>query len=242
MSNPPIKDSKSQEAAIDQKSGRVTKVTDEKDKLLLLAKAGVSMPSSLARPAAYLKQIRTKLYYQTSSTGSAGAGLAFVVPLQPDAASEFTSYANLYDEIRCVGGKLHFVVESAGTAAQQGAFGGVCYDPTDNNTAALTGAERVMEFSTHKLVYLQLSNNTGGRGSNPTSVNAGGFWTLQAEVPTGTAQTKAALGIFGRQWYDTQASTSVVCGWFKMFVPAVTSNTWAFRVIVEMDVDFRSRR
>jgi len=208
---------------------------------LARASSTASVSKGKAQPGrGKMETVPLWIAYVSKVTGSSNTFLNVSLPFQPDACNEFTDFAAIFDEVKVMEGKACYVVETSGTATMQGSYMAAVYDPID--PSGFTTISQMITFDKHQLTYFSLANNTGGVTAQPMPIAKHGFWTIQAKVPKGTAQTKAASGVFGDQWFDMHTSTTVACGYLKWGIPALgTGVTAALNAVVYLKVMFRCR-
>jgi hypothetical protein len=190
-----------------------------------------------------LSPTRTKLYYASTITGSAGAAITPVYPIVIGDLTEVVSaWAELYDECKLHGGRVMFRVRDAG-ADVVGKWGVVCYDPADD--ATLTTLLGGLEHSQKKLFGFGRSTDSQ---VTPVPVNKDGFYSFPFTTKGVRAiETLPAAGIpFNAPglWHDLRASSSTTgCadGSIKYHLEGSSNNTLSLEQIIELDISFRSR-
>jgi len=195
------------------------KVSDDakavKPKVDLVRAAGL-MKGQLQRSKG--KQITVKLVQkQTFSTASATA-YNTVLALSPIGVQDWTSFASLYDIARVKSLVIHQKLTS-GAANQGGQTWAIAFDPA--NAGAYAGVADVLTAA-HNSGPIPFEDNL----STPSAVTRNGFlkWGLKFPEQKMRITDDATSSSIGGGWFATE-STSLVTGYLKPYVEAVTGTT-----------------
>jgi hypothetical protein len=183
---------------------------------------------------------RTKIFYVSSAdNGSSGAAYSTVINANMATAGEWATFAALFDEVRC-----HRV--TVGVHASIGAWsahvmGIVAFDENDNT--ALASIQAGMS-ATYRAGPHVLTNKAAGI-TWPAGYQSMELVTVKSPklersvFPAESSGTPLAYPTRG-DWVPTSASTAIVC-FFKPYLEAIASNTWAVRHVLEWEVEYRLR-
>lgn len=195
-----------------------------------------------------LNNLRTKMVVSGAAASSSGSPYTSVINVRPAALSEFTSFANLFDEFKVHGGVLHFSVWATGQAdlvvANEGAIG---YDPVDNAVYAsvagvLVASQKFGPFQMAGVTDASLTI-TASRTCAPVPHTKTGFWSFKFKCPKGSQQVpNNSQQVQTGNWCDTNiGSTLGDYGYLKPYISGAGSTVTSLEWYLEMDVEFRSR-
>jgi len=232
---------------VDVKSGKIqpnVKWSDVDEQSMLQAQLEALKAS--ARLAIGTDRSKVRLWTNgiTSNT-SAGTELKYNVGLTPTVTSEWTSMAQLYDECRVTGIKVHHcmstIISSGGTPNLIWAVG---YDSTRNT--APTSLADVLESTTHQMGAWKSAGYT-----NAEARTESGMHTLNCPQPKNPVANAAAVtggnGIvanFPGEWFETNNAATLVytVGYFRAYCQApAAADTIQIQIVVEYLCEFRER-
>jgi len=216
--------------------------TASEDSILIPLSTIAVLKAALARGR---KQgmIRCLVGGTTNGTSAANTANAFVSGLDVTSAADYAAFAGVYDEARCTGANLHFIVTSSGVPTTVSTLWSANFDPT-NSAAPVSEADcRINQVSIGP--YLAWNSQTifpqiaciDGRGRMPC-----------IQVKSGALATPLSLGtgpnvnLVGGDWYPT-AATSAVVGFAKLYVGALgagVSSTVTLAATYHMEFRMRS--
>lgn len=180
-----------------------------------------------------LKPITVKLVGAVSSTASASGAQTPVDSLNANGATEFTSFAALYDEFK-VNAVDVLISVSCNAASSAIIECGVAFDPV--NSGAYTTPNNVLVASQHRYWVL------GGESVTVLCQTKDGLIHFRAKIPRGPTVQISGTTPVGNEWCPCTASSSnTVCGYAKFAIDASSAgNTTLLRTYV-YHVTFRSR-
>jgi len=184
-------------------------------------------------------------------TASSSANTAFntVYVLTPGSATEFASFAALFDEARCMGITVHIFVGCSTGASGAGPANvwAVAFDPANTNQYS---AIEVLLAAQQRTPIILACDGTGSPGPVgtailPTSRNGG--VVLKIKVPSLNVEnlgSSAPIDLVGNGWWAMTSGTpaNAVVGYLKPLIEAIgTSGVTTIRMIAEYHMEFRSR-
>lgn len=188
------------------------------------------------------KPIRVRLVSNFTLTSAAATALTQVQALSPVGASDFSSFAALYDLYRTVGITIFWQANASGNINGNVTYG-FAFDPS--NIGAYASTSDVMTAEQH--VGPALLQGTGLNASTlgtTTSQNHPGYCKFPVKIKTqkyGLRNDSTASNAVGGSWVGTSDTTAVV-GWFKPFIPSAGGAlTTSVQCFVAYDVEFMSR-
>jgi hypothetical protein len=185
-------------------------------------------------------------------TGTAATALTTSIPCDLTGCGDYSSWLNLFDEVRVNAVKLKTIVGGKGSATVSvdpiSAVGSVSFDPCD---ATAPSSVQANIKATHHLgpftignsvgttigtnVYSQTVANTSNRGYMEL-----GPISLVPQLPKNSAGTMGPSPV-GSDWVPT-TNGAIVAAYFKFYCEAPAANlAWAHRSFVFFDVEFRMR-
>lgn len=205
----------------------------------------VSVRSPAAGPAPALqmsvkgmigrKPIMVRLSQRVTLASSAATALTTVIPLQPSAASEWSSFASLFEEVKLVRADLHFRIDAASNSSP-GLLAVLVHDPV--SSTALTSVVAGSEFASRQL-YGFGSSLAGSAGFAGPTVSSG-LRTFPVTVPRGSVRSSSTATTFGDEWSPT-SDVGNDYGWIKPYVEAANSGPVNVNGILDFFVEFRMR-
>lgn len=201
---------------------------------------------SLAKSAIGNSHIKTKMYYEVSTTPASNTALALASGICADNSSEFAGFAGLYDEYRILGGRIKFRIQnsqgSPNASCQWAAMG------FDSSYATVPSSTVDVLESTQSAVYgidPAIANNF----LSPLGTSDNGHYTFEFHIPRETVANAAVVtggvGVvanFPGQWIASASTAGTSSGYIRTYVPTPgSSNTLVYRAIVELDVEWRER-
>lgn len=195
-----------------------------------------------------LKKLRSKFAVApTNISGSTATVISTVVSVSAGNVSEWSSLQALYDEVKVLGGQLHFkIMRSAGsTSSTLPVCGTVSYDPM--NSAALAGLEVAYTHTQHMEFGVPqsaagITATLPGDPCMPVPVNRNGMYCFKFKCPEGGAQRNVgATDVCTGTWVDT-VQTTADWGFLKFYVDAgPAGESYAIRYVLVLDMELRSR-
>jgi hypothetical protein len=186
---------------------------------------------------------KTKLFYvPNATTGSSGLLYATVIQANMVLASEYSTFAALFDEVKAHNVKIAFTASIGIANASTAAWCAIVWDDGDNT--ALASVAEALPYRRRAGPHSAMARGAT-TGSAPTGMVPHEFMEvssgklLGSVFPAESSGNPVAYPIRG-DWITTSSSTAIV-GFFKPFCEAVGSNTWAVRYILEYDVEYRFR-
>jgi hypothetical protein len=189
-------------------------------------------------------QVRVTLY-RAPTTASGGAGLAVggFLAVIPSAASEWSSYADLYDEVKVIGGRLHFSAADAVTgstlANREWAIG---YDPAYDTVP--TSSTSVVESTQHIRGATSFSDFVGSNIKVIGSYEKHGICTLDFKCPSTPvfiSPADAQPNNYPGGWMACK-DPSDSAGYLRYFIAAPGGSTvTSLLLMAEYDCIFRIR-
>jgi hypothetical protein len=215
----------------------------------------VATVKGIARTAFGNRPIRTKLV-QAIATATVAANTAMAVSIPADMAltGNFSSFVNLFDEVRCHDVKCQALV-GMGSNNTTVALGinilfAMQYDPIDATAPGSILA--TLTASRHTQAYTQYANTgfsfaTGNYCASIPAVKKDSWLHLSSgklvvdQLPVNSGGVISPSPI-GGNWCGT-TSAALVVGWFKLYGedPQTNDLSWMYRVYNTFDVEFRFR-
>lgn len=188
--------------------------------------------------------IKTKLIITASAaTSAANTAQAGYVAIQPDVSPEFTFFAQLYDDVKVLGGEIRFNII---TSAQYGSglMAVILYDPGDN--ASLGSISQALSAKTNFHWWLGPTTTLGCTQTYPTKSAYGhvqGMNVLPFRVPNGTERNTSNASLMTGQWSST-ATTGMQWGFMKYYITAagIGGTTTIFQSYIVLECAFRNRQ
>jgi len=222
--------------------------TDDKD-VVLVNGPSVRMAQAIK---GRLKSLRTRLVEHWTATGTANTAYSTVKALKPGGSNDWTSMSALFDEAKCHGVELHWMVtvSAGGNVVTPTWESIVSFDPT--NSTALGSVEQGLEYDQHDGPVMCVPNitrngadvgaNTGGNWAYATTTTKRGFFMKRYKVPAGVALNPAGSAeVVGGAWFAT-SDTNAICGYLKPYFEAPGANmTASLYAYIVYDVTLRSR-
>ncbi len=180
------------------------------------------------------------LVFNFSSTSGAAAAQAPVVDVRPGVTSEWAALIQLFDEVICDGGEVHFRSYMTSTTNTNGVDMVMVYDPVI--ATALTSLNIGLEAFQHKgpLAVAGGPGTTGNLLAQPNAVTPTGFWKMRWKTPRGPSVSNTGGADFSGTWSSTSVTTSTY-GHLKMYVEAPSVGTTSITGHFKMFCRFRSR-
>jgi hypothetical protein len=188
-------------------------------------------------------KIKVTLYgSETAVNSGAGAALGGVINFAPSVASEFSSYAALYDEVKVLGGRIRFSAADAVTtstaADRQWAIG---YDPAYGTTPATT--DSVVESTQHIRGRTSFGPFIGSNVKVIAAYEPNGQHVFHFKCPTSPVFTDAAALVtnFPGAWMNC-GDPSDHAGYLRYYVASPGGSTvTSLNYSLELDCEFRIR-
>jgi hypothetical protein len=166
--------------------------------------------------------------------------------IRPETTNEFTTFASLFDEYRCVGFRFHFnnlmaaqTVDNSGDLSRYSL--GIGFDPADPTTAA--SLDTIIQLTKH-----QLYMTTQSAANATATAHHGQPWKFEASIPHGVLIPNGAVagaGVGSDVWQATAPfgpATYLAYGFLKFFSqsgPAAASKPLVG--VLYLDCEFRMR-
>lgn len=184
--------------------------------------------------------VRTILTVGASVDGVAATAYTTVINIRPGGTTEYSSWGNLYDEVKVHGGVLHYLWRIKTSSASEGtvAVGILAYDPTQNSV--LANVENGLQHTQHQWCALPQNDAVPGFTSPVMERGKGGMQHFRFKCPEGTQRVPGTAGVCTGQWCDT-TTTTADWGYIKPYINGVTGQTFLWTYSLELDVEFRSR-
>jgi hypothetical protein len=188
-------------------------------------------------------KVRVTLYgSETAVNSAAGAAMGGAINFAPSTASEFSSYAALYDEVKVLGGRIRFSASDAVTTStapdRQWAVG---YDPAYGTVPAST--DSVVESTQHVRGRTSFGPFIGSAVKVIGTYETHGQHVFNFKCPTSPVFTDpAALTTnFPGGWMNC-GDPSDHAGYVRYYVAAPGGSTvTSFNYALELDCEFRIR-
>lgn len=229
------------------------KMVESKDGVLVSPTKGLGESKAFARTLLGNRPVFTKLIQDYAVVnGAAGSALATTMTADVTQSSGFSSWLNLFDEMRCLSVKARWLVyQSAPTItgnSNGNALWAVNFDPDQSGNpgsiaAVLTAARTSGPASGYTM--------TGGSLPTPQYANIS-----QNVVPKGHYEMESGklnpmlppnsggainVGPVGGSWIST-STTAATVGYYKFYGEAITANiAWGIRFFLEYTMEFRFR-
>lgn len=193
------------------------------------------MSSALGR-----RPIDCLLAGKVSVTSGAGTSCVVMSPVDLTLLQDWSAFAGLYDEARCVGLDAYVGSEPSNVATNVNCWWAANFDPA--NSASPSTATDIVANAYHVGPFLIWNNQT----TSPQPVCSTSHMP-KLHVPRGGLAKPLALGsstsaaLVGGDWFPTSA-TSAIAGYLKAFSDALggsVTNTIALFVVAH--VQFRAR-
>ncbi len=188
------------------------------------------------------KPIRVRLVSNFTLTSAAATALTQVQALTPYGASDFSSFAALYDLYRTTAITVYWQCNASGNINGNVTYA-IAFDPS--NIGAYSSTADVMTAEQH--VGPALLQGTGLNASSlPTTVSERhpGYFKFPVKIKTqkvGIRNDSTASNAVGGSWVGTSDTTAVV-GWLKPYVPSAGGAlTTSLQCYVAYDVEFMAR-
>lgn len=180
--------------------------------------------------------LRTRIV-TVSSALTSGSGSAYTTVVQANMAlaGEWSTFAAIFDEVKCHSVACRFWAR----VASNDALGIVTWDQDD--TSPLSSVQSGLAASKHTEPQMVWSPTTTSAlaGYVPQEMRVSSGKLSGEGFPDESSGTPVAYPVRG-QWVATTASTAIV-GFFKPYFEAVGSQTWALRYTLVYQVSFRLR-
>jgi len=188
-----------------------------------------------------LSLLKTKLAWTVGLTAAANTAVTQVAPIDPSLSSEWSSFQQLFDEVKVTGGVMHYHLQTAGGAPTDIDFA-VAYDPL--NSGVYTSVVGVLVADQCQLK--RMNNNQTTTVVGPITTTESGFWHFPFKCPNGASKiaSNAAVDVevCTGEWADTTNSVSPKFGYIKPYVAAAGSSIVVnISCYIVVDVMFRSR-
>jgi hypothetical protein len=199
------------------------------------------------------KRVKATLVQDLSEViGTAATALTTSIPCDLTQCGDYSSWLNLFDEVRVNSVKLKTLVGGLGSAtvatSPTKAVGSIAFDPTDATAVTTVIANLKAE---HHLGPFTIGSVTGTTiGTNvysQTRLACGreaymelGPIRLVPQLPKNSGGTQGVAAV-GSDWVPT-TNGSIVAAYFKFYCEAPSSNlAWVHRSFLFFDVEFRMR-
>jgi hypothetical protein len=186
-----------------------------------------------------LSSYKTWLYQTGTSTSSAATAQNLSQTIQPVSATEFSSFANLFDEARCIGLEFWASVYATGAANTSVIECAMAFDPANNG--AYSEPAQMLNASQHR--YWILNPVVGGGADQ--AVTSRGLHTLKVRIPKGDSLPGSTSGfpaiVFGSWFPCTATAANAVVGFAKFSIDPPSVGTTVLTYGWRMQMEFRSR-
>jgi len=186
------------------------------------------------------KALPTVLNYRGGFVTSTNTAYTAVIGVNPAISGEASSFATLFDEMKCVGFKMeytHMMIPGSSAAPNWSAIGVLAYDPT--GSAPLSNVQNGWIHTRHRRLNLMKGIGLEQGISVSSNVYDPKFETWVVTFPKGT-HTSSSGTILG-DWVSTSDSTDVF-GWIKPYFEAGgTGITYSFQYVLTFKMLYRSR-
>ncbi len=195
-----------------------------------------------------LNNLRTKMWDGSNASSSASGAYSTVINVRPSAASEFASFAALYDEFKVHGCSLHwvFILTNTGAVVPY-THGNISYDPVDNTayTSIITSLAASQKTGPMQSTGLSLLNAAAATttGIGPLPITKHGVHVLKIRCPKGATGIPAnTQQVQTGNWCDTNITNAQGdYGYLKPYFESQTNTTITLEWWIEYDIEFRSR-
>ncbi len=189
-----------------------------------------------------LKPMKTTLAWSATISSSANTILNSTISVDLLQSAEFSSFAALYDLVKCVGGRVFWSVDSAGGTPTD-TFAILTYDPEDSSSYNSTSAAMVATYNTGPM---RVSVPNLSSLSAPQPVCKRGMWEFKFKCPNVPQKiadnSSSSLANCTGMWASTNLGSTIKYGYIKPVVEAAgTSVVTALHYFISVDVEFRSR-
>jgi len=222
------------ESEIDEKSD--SKASNADRRMVNVAVLHAAMGRAGGRRGAFGKILKANIC--TSTALASAANTAFTTPyaLVPSGGTEWSSFAALYDEARCVGITFKWIAFCNSQITVGVPFGGLSFGPAAATTNA--SVAQCMESTQHLVFpFVQCVGITGtAQGTNPAK-----FQEWHIRLSRDVLTSSSSSNYVGGQWYpttDTSTQVGVVCPYFEAAGGTVVTN---WKALVLWHMEFRSR-
>jgi hypothetical protein len=184
--------------------------------------------------------IKARLAFGFSGTSGIATNLTYSIQCQPSTSSEYTIWAGLYDEVRVTGGVIHHAQNDAVSSTVATPSQGIMvYDVCEPSTLPNATAGHVYE----QKAYWFTPQFVASFASYTASETKTGCRSLRFKVPPGSRRNLAAGNVVCglNDWVATSDNTET-WGYLKGYVEVGATRNLAYRVVVVLDCEFRSRQ
>jgi hypothetical protein len=222
--------------------------TDSKGAITTVVSTPISGGREFAKNLLGLKPMTVVLSWApAASTGTANTAYNTQVQLDPTAASEWSSWASLFDEcrIRSISTRSYFGWSATTFAPATMTCAVVAFDPA--LATALTSIEQGMQHT--RMAGPILVNSSAAAqtvGSSMLQVTRLGGLEVKSgplakgALPMNNSGTLTTAPVQG-DWFPTNTSGAII-GWLKPYVEALGANISAtFRTFIWFNAEFRMR-
>jgi hypothetical protein len=228
----------------DQKAD--SKVATKEEVVMKLGKTRVRLRGGNKARGAIVK---ARLYVKQIVSPGANTALASSYALTPSAATEFSSFQGLFDEVKVDAIDIHHCchIGYAGAYVFITGMAAIGYDSTYNTTP--TSAAEVLECQQSQL--FSIAGNNGGVSNNaivPLATTSNGLHKFSIRIPKGPVANASAvtggdglIANFPGQWMRI-GDTADSVGYRRVYFPAQgTANTIDYEEMIVYHCSFRER-
>jgi len=168
---------------------------------------------------------KVRLVYNSTLSSTVGGFIIGTLSMNPNAGSEWSSYAALYDEFRVRGIRISLISSQQYSVTAKNGTVRIVFDNDDS--VALTSLSAALEYDTCQIIPSVFSHVVKTENKSPA---------LQLAWARPTAGKATAIN-----WIDV-ATPATSPGSIKIYSDAVTVSTQYFEYVLEFFCEFRGRR
>lgn len=218
---------------------------------------GVEVEEKVSRPVLSLRThlrsmastrpIRAFATYYANKTGTANTAFAFSYLLQPNLDASWSSWANVFDEIKVIRARIHWSVwfnTLPSGFSGQAPNAVVVYDP--GASRSLTSVNEGLEYEHYQLLAVA-ANASGTYAVSPQAVatasgSAVGLCTFEAKMPVGPQISVSSTILSTGDYRPTADSQDYYWGAFSGYCAAGgASSVLEIQAFIRMEVELRVR-
>jgi len=168
---------------------------------------------------------KARLVFNSTLSSTVGGFITTTLSLNPNAGSEWASYAALYDEFRVRGIRITLISTQQYSVTAKNGIVGVVYDNDDS--VALTSLAAALEYDTAQIIPSVFQHTITKENKTPA---------LQLAWCRPNSGTSTNI-----PWYDV-GTPSASPGSIKFYSDTLSVSTDYFHYVLEYFVEFRGRR
>ncbi len=211
-----------------------------------------SLGTSSSRPAfgtgkgrVKIPILRTRLAYNSVTTSAANSVNNAVTNVDPTLSTEWATFTSLFDEMKVIGGEVHYRISPGGGPTASTAEAILAYDPIDSGVYTSVDAAMVASQRDAPLQVAPLGPAAAAAGC-PVPYTRTGNWIFKFKCPEGPSKVASTTAADARvatgNWVSMSGSSNAFYGFLKPFVSVYGgTGTSTIDMHIVLDCLFRSR-